>query len=94
MNASFYVSQYSLQIFTEPCPVHIVENNTHLCPAGPCIMDSAVMATQNIAFRWKSVMYVPHNDHVEFQCTRGSPDGSSSMRRKCVEGDMTLPTCY
>lgn len=65
-----------------------------LCPAGPCIVDAAVMTTHNVGFRWKNIMYVPHNDHVEFRCTRGRPVGSSSMRQKCVEGEMTLPNCY
>lgn len=67
-----------------------------MSPAEPCMVDSAMMTPQNIAFRYlvKDRLYVPHNDYVEFRCTRGSPFGSSSMRRKCVDSVMTLPTCY
>lgn len=66
-----------------------------LCPAGPCTVNSAIMTTHNIAFMHslKDTLYAPHNDHIQFRCTRGNPVDSSSMRRKCVDGAMPLPSC-
>lgn len=66
-----------------------------LCPAEPCTVNSAIMTAHNIAFShsWKDTLYAPHNDHITFSCTRGNPVDSSGMRRKCVDGEMPLPSC-
>ncbi|XP_075901187.1 complement factor H-related protein 1-like [Nelusetta ayraudi] len=61
----------------------------------PCTVNSAIMTTHNIAFSHslKDTLYAPHNDHITFSCTRGNPVDSSGMRRKCVDGEMPLPSC-
>ena len=61
----------------------------------PCTVDEDLMRPHNIGFRHVSNMklYVPHNDHMTFSCTRGRHDGRLSMRQQCVDGVMHLPTC-
>ncbi|XP_018526375.1 complement factor H-related protein 4 [Lates calcarifer] len=61
----------------------------------PCTVNENDMIQRNIAFRYRvySKLYAPHNDVIEFRCTRGRPVGAMPMRFKCNDGVMILPTC-
>ncbi|XP_068446215.1 complement factor H-like [Clinocottus analis] len=62
----------------------------------PCTVDELIMRSHNINFRYGSEdkLYATHNDHLTFECNRGKRlVGTMSMRQKCVDGVMQLPTC-
>ncbi|XP_030289711.1 complement factor H-like isoform X3 [Sparus aurata] len=58
----------------------------------PCTVDAEAMRRHNIAFKYRHAdkLYAPHNDQIEFSCVRGK----SSMRSRCIDGVMHLPTCF
>ncbi|XP_028442504.1 complement factor H-related protein 2-like [Perca flavescens] len=61
----------------------------------PCIVDRELMNRYNIAFRYTNSdeLYFAHNDFIEFTCTKGRHTGTLSMRQKCIDGVLNLPTC-
>uniref|UniRef100_A0A8C9YDB2 Complement factor H n=1 Tax=Sander lucioperca TaxID=283035 RepID=A0A8C9YDB2_SANLU len=61
----------------------------------PCTVDRELMNRYNIAFRYgySDKLYSPHDDTIEFTCTKGRHTGTLSMRQKCIDGVMNLPTC-
>ncbi|XP_028259030.1 complement factor H-like [Parambassis ranga] len=61
----------------------------------PCIVDRAAMNERNIGFRYKydDKLYALHGDHLNFLCTRGTPDRQIPMRQMCNDGVITLPRC-
>lgn len=65
------------------------------CPSlpGPCTVNDDDMRQNNIAFKYndKKKLYSTHNDVIEFKCTKGRPLGT--MRQRCDDGVMLLPTC-
>lgn len=67
------------------------------CPslAEPCIIDENVMKQHKIEFKYNDLkmMYSGHNDVIEFGCAKRRPVDPVSMRQKCNDGVMQLPTC-
>uniref|UniRef100_A0A8C5DZS7 Sushi domain-containing protein n=1 Tax=Gouania willdenowi TaxID=441366 RepID=A0A8C5DZS7_GOUWI len=61
----------------------------------PCIVDRDAMNRQNIEFKYSrhDRIYSGHNDMIEFRCKRGTKVGPVSMRQRCVDGVIDLPTC-
>nr|XP_057929822.1 complement factor H-like [Doryrhamphus excisus] len=62
----------------------------------PCTVNRELMSKHNVVFRYRrdDKLYSTHNDIIEFWCTRGTRhDGVLSMRQKCIDGLMDLPTC-
>ncbi|XP_054645337.1 complement factor H-like isoform X2 [Dunckerocampus dactyliophorus] len=62
----------------------------------PCTVNRELMSKHNVVFRYRrdDKLYSAHNDIIEFWCARGTRhDGVLSMRQKCVDGMMDLPTC-
>ncbi|XP_029285969.1 complement factor H-like [Cottoperca gobio] len=61
----------------------------------PCTVDRQTMSTYNIDFYYGSdnKLYSTHLDEIQFRCTTGRPNGRLSMRQRCVDGVMDLPTC-
>ncbi|XP_038571073.1 complement factor H-related protein 3-like [Micropterus salmoides] len=59
----------------------------------PCTVNDDDMRQNNIAFKYndKKKLYSTHNDVIEFKCTKGQPLGT--MRQRCDDGVMLLPTC-
>ncbi|XP_017294903.1 complement factor H-like [Kryptolebias marmoratus] len=62
----------------------------------PCTVNTAEMNRRNIEFRYgyENKLYAPHNGYLTFSCKGGTRQvGSESMRRKCTDGQINLPTC-
>ncbi|XP_057696961.1 complement factor H-like isoform X2 [Corythoichthys intestinalis] len=62
----------------------------------PCTVNRELMSTHNILFRYTrdDKLYSAHDDEIEFRCAqRTRHDGALSMRQKCIDGVMELPTC-
>uniref|UniRef100_A0A8C5DZV1 Sushi domain-containing protein n=1 Tax=Gouania willdenowi TaxID=441366 RepID=A0A8C5DZV1_GOUWI len=62
----------------------------------PCTLDHDAMNRQNIEFKYsrQDRIYSEHNDEIEFRCKRGMTKfGPVSMRQRCVDGVIDLPTC-
>ncbi|XP_078025137.1 complement factor H-related protein 2-like isoform X2 [Epinephelus lanceolatus] len=62
----------------------------------PCTVDRETMSAHNIALRFSHVdkAYTTHNDEIQFRCTgQRRPAGTVSMRQRCVDGVLHLPTC-
>ncbi|XP_031138152.1 complement factor H-like isoform X1 [Sander lucioperca] len=61
----------------------------------PCTVDRELMNRYNIASRYGHFdkLYMVHNDFIEFTCTKGRHTGTLSMRPKCIDGVVNLPTC-
>ncbi|XP_042369307.1 complement factor H-like [Plectropomus leopardus] len=62
----------------------------------PCAVDREVMNAHNIEFRYthSDKLYVVHNDVITFRCKgQRRHIGTLSMRQRCVDGVVSLPTC-
>ncbi|XP_076582274.1 complement factor H-related protein 1-like [Chaetodon auriga] len=62
----------------------------------PCTVTEETMSKHNIAFYYRHAdkLYSTHGDEVQFRCVgRTRHDGIHSMRSRCVDGVMQLPTC-
>ncbi|XP_061682050.1 complement factor H-like [Syngnathoides biaculeatus] len=62
----------------------------------PCTVNRELMGAHNVVFRYSrdNKIYSTHNDVIEFWCAPGTRhDGTLSMRQKCIDGVMQLPTC-
>ncbi|XP_058494551.1 complement factor H like 4 [Solea solea] len=62
----------------------------------PCTMNTEDRNRRNIRFKYMrgDKLYSTHNDEIEFSCTRGKPVGGVSMRQRCRDGVMNLPSCH
>ncbi|CAN9500722.1 unnamed protein product [Ophioblennius macclurei] len=61
----------------------------------PCTVNNDDMNRRNIEFKYtnRKKLYSHHNDEFEFRCKRGTSPHGSIMRARCLDGDISLPTC-
>ncbi|XP_077440774.1 complement factor H-related protein 5-like isoform X1 [Vanacampus margaritifer] len=62
----------------------------------PCTVNKELMSRHNIQFKHSrdKKIYSEHDDTIEFRCVwRRIHDGILSMRQKCIDGEIELPTC-
>lgn len=53
------------------------------------------MREHMLEFRYNDLkkMYAAHNGVIEFGCAKRRPVGTVTMRQKCSDGVIQLPTC-